>query len=277
MRRHRDRHRRIGGQAFLTDSSSSTRPVEECGQVTQGAGFSDTLNRAAYTLGSLVAAGRLTEEGAELALTAAADAARPGWLPAHTAGLPKQGGYPDRPPGRPRPRQGRGCPHSPQWGRAVSWAPASRRAVSRLAERNGAGGLPDRGSEGCRAGPWRGCAGRPVCVRACRRWRGYGRPRPGTPRRRRPAAQSIRPDRRELPRRSHVPPPLNSSDRGSPWLQFADTVGNGGPAAAAFFGLIAAPAVAIGSMRSSIMQPRRSSRPRRVFWLSRSGRSTTSR
>ncbi|TKA06391.1 bifunctional DNA primase/polymerase [Actinacidiphila oryziradicis] len=53
-------------------------PIEACGQVTEGAGFSDTLNRAAYTLGGLVAAGRLTEEEAERALTEAAAAARPG-------------------------------------------------------------------------------------------------------------------------------------------------------------------------------------------------------
>ncbi|WP_331740310.1 bifunctional DNA primase/polymerase (plasmid) [Streptomyces sp. NBC_00015] len=53
-------------------------PVEACGQVTEGAGFSDTLNRAAYTLGGLVAAGRLTEEEAQHALTQAAATARPG-------------------------------------------------------------------------------------------------------------------------------------------------------------------------------------------------------
>ncbi|MEV5786448.1 bifunctional DNA primase/polymerase [Streptomyces sp. NPDC048448] len=58
--------------------ASVLAPVEACGQVTEGAGFSDTLNRAAYTLGGLVAAGRLTEEEAQLALTAAATSARPG-------------------------------------------------------------------------------------------------------------------------------------------------------------------------------------------------------
>ncbi|MEU3855297.1 bifunctional DNA primase/polymerase [Streptomyces sp. NPDC029554] len=52
-------------------------PVEACGQVAEGAGFSDTLNRAAYTLGGLIAAGRLPEE-AEQALKDAAVAARPG-------------------------------------------------------------------------------------------------------------------------------------------------------------------------------------------------------
>ncbi|MEW2268053.1 bifunctional DNA primase/polymerase [Streptomyces sp. NPDC047853] len=53
-------------------------PVEACGHVSEGAGFSDTLNRAAYTLGGLVAAGRLTEEEAQQALTQTAAAARPG-------------------------------------------------------------------------------------------------------------------------------------------------------------------------------------------------------
>ncbi|MGP3950889.1 bifunctional DNA primase/polymerase [Streptomyces sp. 7N604] len=52
-------------------------PVEACGQVAEGAGFSDTLNRAAYTLGGLIAAGRLPEE-AEQALKDTAAAARPG-------------------------------------------------------------------------------------------------------------------------------------------------------------------------------------------------------
>jgi hypothetical protein len=58
--------------------ASVLAPIEACGHVTEGAGFSDTLNRAAYTLGGLVAAGRLTEDEAELALTQAAAAARPG-------------------------------------------------------------------------------------------------------------------------------------------------------------------------------------------------------
>ncbi|MGR3935295.1 bifunctional DNA primase/polymerase [Streptomyces sp. BRA346] len=52
-------------------------PVEACGQVAEGAGFSDTLNRAAYTLGGLVAAGRLLPEDAQ-ELREAAAAARPG-------------------------------------------------------------------------------------------------------------------------------------------------------------------------------------------------------
>lgn len=52
--------------------------IEACGQVSEGAGFSDVLNRAAFTLGGLVAAGRLTEEEAQNALQEAAAAARPG-------------------------------------------------------------------------------------------------------------------------------------------------------------------------------------------------------
>ncbi|MFE5406622.1 bifunctional DNA primase/polymerase [Streptomyces sp. NPDC056580] len=58
--------------------ASVLAPVEACGYVTEGAGFSDTLNRAAYTLGGLIAAGRLTQEEAEEALTRTAAAARPG-------------------------------------------------------------------------------------------------------------------------------------------------------------------------------------------------------
>lgn len=53
-------------------------PVEDCGQVAQGAGFSATLNRAAYTLGGLIAAGRLTRQEAEQALKDTAAAVRPG-------------------------------------------------------------------------------------------------------------------------------------------------------------------------------------------------------
>ncbi|MEU5757312.1 bifunctional DNA primase/polymerase [Streptomyces sp. NPDC047829] len=58
--------------------ASILAPLEACGHVSEGAGFSDTLNRAAYTLGGLVAAGRLTEEEAQRALTQTAAAARPG-------------------------------------------------------------------------------------------------------------------------------------------------------------------------------------------------------
>ncbi|MEV5181722.1 bifunctional DNA primase/polymerase [Streptomyces werraensis] len=58
--------------------ASVLAPVEACGQVPEGAGFSDTLNRAAYTLGGLVAAGRVAREEAEQALLLAATEARPG-------------------------------------------------------------------------------------------------------------------------------------------------------------------------------------------------------
>ncbi|MEU0036378.1 bifunctional DNA primase/polymerase [Streptomyces sp. NPDC006333] len=53
-------------------------PVEACGEVSEGAGFSDTLNRAAYTIGGFVAAGRVTESEAVRLLTDTAIAARPG-------------------------------------------------------------------------------------------------------------------------------------------------------------------------------------------------------
>ncbi|MFJ5213079.1 bifunctional DNA primase/polymerase [Streptomyces nigra] len=58
--------------------ASILAPVDACGEVSEGAGFSDALNRAAFTLGGLVAAGRLTEDEAEQALTRAAETARPG-------------------------------------------------------------------------------------------------------------------------------------------------------------------------------------------------------
>ncbi|MFI2765663.1 bifunctional DNA primase/polymerase [Streptomyces echinatus] len=53
-------------------------PVEACGQVPEGAAFSDTLNRAAYTLGGLIAACRLPEDEAVQVLKQTATAARPG-------------------------------------------------------------------------------------------------------------------------------------------------------------------------------------------------------
>ncbi|MFC9429528.1 bifunctional DNA primase/polymerase [Streptomyces sp. NPDC056987] len=69
-----------GGGRETTRSilTSVLAPVEACGQVMEGAGFSDTLNRAAYTLGGLVAAGRLPQEEAEALLLQSAAAARPG-------------------------------------------------------------------------------------------------------------------------------------------------------------------------------------------------------
>ncbi|MFC8394915.1 bifunctional DNA primase/polymerase [Streptomyces sp. NPDC057238] len=64
-----------GGQQSL---SAVLAPVAMCGRVSEGAGFSDALNRAAYTLGGLVAAGRVLQNEAELALREVALAARPG-------------------------------------------------------------------------------------------------------------------------------------------------------------------------------------------------------
>ncbi|MEV6654802.1 bifunctional DNA primase/polymerase [Streptomyces sp. NPDC051219] len=52
--------------------------VAACGAVTEGAGFSDKLNRAAFTVGGLVAAGHLTEQAAEQALRDVAVMVRPG-------------------------------------------------------------------------------------------------------------------------------------------------------------------------------------------------------
>lgn len=69
-----------GGGRDRTEQTLSAvlAPVEACGRIAEGAGFSDALNRAAYTLGGLVAAGRLPQAEAEQALKAAATAARPG-------------------------------------------------------------------------------------------------------------------------------------------------------------------------------------------------------
>ncbi|MFF1405142.1 bifunctional DNA primase/polymerase [Streptomyces sp. NPDC058294] len=69
-----------GGGRERTSRTLATvlAPVAACGHVAEGAGFSDTLNRAAYTLGGLVAAGRLTQEDAERTLLETAAAARPG-------------------------------------------------------------------------------------------------------------------------------------------------------------------------------------------------------
>lgn len=65
---------------------AATRQIDDCGTwpgspsraVAHGAGFSDTLNRAAYTLGGLIAADRLSRQDAEQALKDTAAAARPG-------------------------------------------------------------------------------------------------------------------------------------------------------------------------------------------------------
>ncbi|MER5934018.1 bifunctional DNA primase/polymerase [Streptomyces sp. NPDC002054] len=52
--------------------------VAECGRQSQGAGFSEKLNRAAYTVGGLVAAGHLAAADGERALQDVADHVRPG-------------------------------------------------------------------------------------------------------------------------------------------------------------------------------------------------------
>ncbi|MFF9914883.1 bifunctional DNA primase/polymerase [Streptomyces sp. NPDC013457] len=52
--------------------------VADCATVNSGAGFSDKLNRAAFTAGGLVASGHLPEDQAEHALKEAAELARPG-------------------------------------------------------------------------------------------------------------------------------------------------------------------------------------------------------
>ncbi|MGW5344702.1 bifunctional DNA primase/polymerase [Streptomyces sp. HUAS TT3] len=52
--------------------------VADCAAVSEGAAFSEKLNRAAYTAGGLVGAGLLTEAEAARALRAAAEYARPG-------------------------------------------------------------------------------------------------------------------------------------------------------------------------------------------------------
>ncbi|MEF3117625.1 bifunctional DNA primase/polymerase [Streptomyces chrestomyceticus] len=52
--------------------------VVGCAAATEGTGFSDKLNRAAFTAGGLIASGLLTYAAAEQALSAAAEHARPG-------------------------------------------------------------------------------------------------------------------------------------------------------------------------------------------------------
>lgn len=67
-----------GGHPAQHTLASLLVPIEACGQVAEGAGFSDILNRAAYTVGGLVAAGRLMHEEGERALLETAITARPG-------------------------------------------------------------------------------------------------------------------------------------------------------------------------------------------------------
>ncbi|EST18207.1 hypothetical protein M877_39300 (plasmid) [Streptomyces niveus NCIMB 11891] len=68
-----------GGGSRLAQATLTTvlAPVLDCAVVPEGAGFNDKLNRAAYTLGGLVAAGHLVAAEAEAALVAAAVHVRP--------------------------------------------------------------------------------------------------------------------------------------------------------------------------------------------------------
>ncbi|MFI8221453.1 bifunctional DNA primase/polymerase [Streptomyces sp. NPDC085932] len=68
-----------GGRAHAQRLLASVlAPVEACGEIAEGAGFSEALNRAAYTLGGFIAAGRLPRDESERALRETASAARPG-------------------------------------------------------------------------------------------------------------------------------------------------------------------------------------------------------
>ncbi|MEU0947499.1 bifunctional DNA primase/polymerase [Streptomyces canus] len=71
-----------GGQVGLEPNerllTSVLDPVKACGLIPEGAGFSTVLNRAAYTVGGLIAAKRLQHAEAEQALRTTAGVARPG-------------------------------------------------------------------------------------------------------------------------------------------------------------------------------------------------------
>ncbi|GGP00344.1 bifunctional DNA primase/polymerase [Wenjunlia tyrosinilytica] len=68
-----------GGRDRATRALSALlAEVAECAAVAEGAGFSDKLNRAAYTAGGLVAAGHMTHQAAEDLLQQIAETARPG-------------------------------------------------------------------------------------------------------------------------------------------------------------------------------------------------------
>ncbi|MFI9586848.1 bifunctional DNA primase/polymerase [Streptomyces sp. NPDC052236] len=68
-----------GGQQYATRALASVlAEVTACAAIPEGAGFSEKLNRAAYTAGGLVAGGHLTEEDAERLLLENAELARPG-------------------------------------------------------------------------------------------------------------------------------------------------------------------------------------------------------
>lgn len=69
---------RHGGNPVLAVLTSVLSEVADCAGATEGAGFSEKLNRAAYTLGGLVAGGHLAVHDAEDALMETARHARPG-------------------------------------------------------------------------------------------------------------------------------------------------------------------------------------------------------
>ncbi|MER6471004.1 bifunctional DNA primase/polymerase [Streptomyces collinus] len=69
---------KTGRQAAGRPLTTVLAEVTECAAVPEGVAFSEKLNRAAYTAGGLVAAGRLGEDEAERVLTEAAEYARPG-------------------------------------------------------------------------------------------------------------------------------------------------------------------------------------------------------
>ncbi|GAA4978266.1 hypothetical protein GCM10023205_52760 [Yinghuangia aomiensis] len=66
------------GSALDRTIATVLADVHACAAVPEGASFSEKLNRAAFTMGGLVAAGRLSVQAAEDHLTAAAEHARPG-------------------------------------------------------------------------------------------------------------------------------------------------------------------------------------------------------
>ncbi|MCP3822860.1 bifunctional DNA primase/polymerase [Streptomyces sp. A3M-1-3] len=68
-----------GGRDRATRTLASLlAEVAGCAATAEGAGFSEKLNRAAYTAGGLVAAGHLSHDAAERALQEIAEVARPG-------------------------------------------------------------------------------------------------------------------------------------------------------------------------------------------------------
>lgn len=67
-----------GRQEAATVMTGLLADVADCASVAEGAGFSEKLNRAAYTVGGLVAAGHLGRAEAERMLEAVAAVARPG-------------------------------------------------------------------------------------------------------------------------------------------------------------------------------------------------------